>query len=177
MKKTSVPNAITLFRIILSFGLLLTDFRSVLFILLYLICGLTDVLDGCIARKTNSETLLGARLDSLADFIMCCMIIIIMIKQIQITTLIAAVILIVFAIRIVNAVLSKIKFNNISSIHTIANKLTGLLLFFCPITYSFLGDYLIIMTGFFAILSSVEELLISLTSTTLDVNRKSIFLK
>ena len=34
-----------------------------------MICGLSDVLDGIIARKTNTASSFGARLDTIADFI------------------------------------------------------------------------------------------------------------
>ncbi len=126
MKKVSIPNIITSARIFLSLGLLLIDFRSGLFIGGYLICGLTDVLDGYIARKTGTETLFGARLDSMADFFLSVMIIITVIKQNQVTVLMFVGIVIIFILRIGNVVLAKIKFKKIASIHTSANKLTGL---------------------------------------------------
>jgi len=177
MKKVYIPNIITSCRIFLSLGLLLIDFRSVLFILVYLICGLTDLLDGYIARRIGSETLLGAKLDSIADLFMSGMIIITVMKQNQITMLIFAGIIIVFILRIGNAVFSKIKFRKISLIHTIANKLTGLFFFFCPLVYTFWGNNLLIITGILAFLAAIEEFLIILTSKTLDLNKTSIFSK
>jgi len=39
------------------------------FLILYVICGLSDVLDGIIARKTNTTSNFGAKLDTIADFI------------------------------------------------------------------------------------------------------------
>ena len=177
MKKAYIPNMITSCRIVLSLSLLFIDFRSALFILIYLICGLTDLLDSYIARRTGSETPLGARLDSIADLFMCCMIIITMMKQNQINTLIFIGIIIVFVLKIGDAVFSKIKFGKISSIHTISNKLSGLLFFFCPLTYIFCGNNLLIITGILASLASIEEFLILFTSKSLDLNRKSILSK
>ena len=168
---------ITSCRIVLSLSLLFIDFRSILFILVYLICGLTDLLDGYIARRTDSETPFGARLDSIADLFMCCIIIITMMKQNQINTLIFIGILIVFVLKIWDAVFSKIKFGKIASIHTISNKLSGLLFFFCPLTYTLGGNNLLIITGIFASLASIEEFLIMFTSKSLDLNRKSILSK
>ena len=43
------------------------DFYTYLAFLLFIIAGLTDYLDGYIARRTNSETHLGALLDLIAD--------------------------------------------------------------------------------------------------------------
>lgn len=177
MKKVYIPNIITLSRIFLSLGLFFIDFRSVLFILVYLICGLTDLLDGYIARRTGSETLLGARLDSIADLFMSVMIIITVIKQNQVTMLIFIGIIIIFILRIGNTVFTKIKFRKISLIHTIANKLSGLFFFFCPLVYTFFGNNLLIITGILAFLASIEEFLIILTSKSLDLNRTSIFSK
>ena len=60
--------------------IILTSFQSSLFnyfsLLLFIIAGLTDYLDGYIARKTNTETPLGALLDLLADKLLVCIILI-----------------------------------------------------------------------------------------------------
>ncbi|MBL52086.1 MAG: CDP-diacylglycerol--glycerol-3-phosphate 3-phosphatidyltransferase [Candidatus Marinimicrobia bacterium] len=45
-------------------------------LILFLIAGLTDYLDGYVARKTNTETSLGALLDLLADKLLVCLILI-----------------------------------------------------------------------------------------------------
>jgi CDP-diacylglycerol--glycerol-3-phosphate 3-phosphatidyltransferase len=37
------------------------------FLTLYALCGLTDVADGIVARKTNTQSKTGARLDTIAD--------------------------------------------------------------------------------------------------------------
>ena len=175
MKKAYLPNSITVCRMVLSLGLLFLDFRSAAFIAAYLLCGLTDVLDGAIARRTGSETRLGARLDSIADFFLCGMIVVTIIKENQVNTPILIGIIIVFVLRVGNAVLSKLKFGRPESIHTVANKITGLLFFFCPLTYYFSGNSLLIVTGILAFLATAEESLILLTAKDLDLNRKSIF--
>ena len=38
------------------------------FYILYLFCGLTDMIDGAIVRKTGAVSKFGARLDTIADF-------------------------------------------------------------------------------------------------------------
>lgn len=42
----------------------------------YIICGITDMLDGFIARATHTTSQLGADLDSIADtiFVMVCLV-------------------------------------------------------------------------------------------------------
>ena len=175
MKKEQLPDLLTLCRIILSFYLLFLPYQSFCFVLLYLICGLTDIMDGYLARKLKAETRLGAQLDSLADLCMCVMIALTIIRQTHAFLLIIIVFCAVFMLRAGDALFSKFKFGNILSVHTIANKTAGVLLFFCPLTYAFSGNILLFLTGITAILASVEEFLILFKSNVLDINQKSIF--
>lgn len=62
-----LPNLLSIARIALA-GLLLIN-QQPLFSVCYLICGLTDVLDGFIARNYRLQTTLGSKLDSLGDFV------------------------------------------------------------------------------------------------------------
>ena len=74
----SVANFISAARILLTFTLILTKPLSAAFIIIYLFCGISDMLDGYIARKTGTTSKLGEKLDSLADFIMITVLIIIL---------------------------------------------------------------------------------------------------
>ena len=49
--------------------LLFLPLGSVRFLAVYTIAGLTDVLDGWLARKTGTASPFGARLDSIADLL------------------------------------------------------------------------------------------------------------
>ena len=55
---------------VLCLPLLLVDVMTVPFWVLYLIAGLTDMLDGFLARRWGVESKFGARLDSLADLVL-----------------------------------------------------------------------------------------------------------
>jgi phosphatidylglycerophosphate synthase len=177
MKKSYLPNSISFLRIVLSLYLLFIDFHGFDFIILYAICGLSDVADGLTARLMKCESNFGARLDSLADVFMTFMIIVVTIKQNIISMPILIVIIIILSMKIINGIISKIKFNKITSLHTIANKTTGLLLFFCPLAYNYLGDKLLIITCVMALISSIEEAIIFINSKMIDLNRKSLFIK
>lgn len=65
----NLPNLITLVRIgaIPLFLILLTDERYTEALVVFVVAGATDSLDGAIARLTNSHTALGAYIDPLAD--------------------------------------------------------------------------------------------------------------
>ena len=67
--KKQAANFITLNRIFGSILLLFFPVFSLGFYILYLFCGFTDMVDGTIARKTNTESAFGARLDTVADFV------------------------------------------------------------------------------------------------------------
>lgn len=64
-----VVNLITLLRILGTVGLLFFAANTTGFLILYLMTGCTDVLDGWLARKTGSTSEFGAKLDSIADLI------------------------------------------------------------------------------------------------------------
>ena len=69
-----LPNILSLLRIVGAIALLLSNVSSILFCMLYIVCGISDITDGCLARKLKCDTRTGALLDSLADFcfVVCC---------------------------------------------------------------------------------------------------------
>ena len=64
-----LPNCITLSRIILSITLLVIHTFSPMFFVVYTYCGVSDVLDGFLARKFSLSTENGAKLDSISDIV------------------------------------------------------------------------------------------------------------
>ena len=68
----SIINGLTISRILLGLPIILAlnNGSNDIFILLILIGGLTDFLDGYFARKYNHKSVLGAKLDPLADKIL-----------------------------------------------------------------------------------------------------------
>jgi len=70
-----LPNILSSLRMVGAFALLLlSNVSSILFEVLYIVCGISDIVDGWLARKLKCVTRTGALLDSLADicFIACC---------------------------------------------------------------------------------------------------------
>ena len=69
-----LPNDISAFRIAGSIGLLFCDVSGLPFWVLYALCGISDMVDGWLARKLHAETKAGAILDSVSDivFVACC---------------------------------------------------------------------------------------------------------
>ena len=67
--RLNVADIITFFRIAGTIPLAVLKPLSAEFFCLYALTGLTDVLDGFIARKTKTAGDFGARLDSIADLL------------------------------------------------------------------------------------------------------------
>ena len=124
-----LPNVLSVLRIAGSISLLFCDVKEWLFWTLYVLCGLSDILDGWLARKLHAESKSGSVLDSVADimFVGCCAIRLLPVLQIPVGLWTWAG-LIVF-IKMVNQVSALTFFKQICFPHTLANKLTGVLLF------------------------------------------------
>ena len=67
--KWNIADTITSVRMVASLFLLFLPLSSARFIALYTFTGLTDALDGWLARKTGTASDFGARLDSIADLL------------------------------------------------------------------------------------------------------------
>lgn len=174
-----VANMLTLLRIALSLLILAFLGDRTAACILFVSAGLTDLLDGIIARRTGTVSRLGARLDSAADLVMFGVMIACAVVWAG-TALWALVpwLVAVAVIRVGNLVIAALKFKMFAGIHTWGNKLTGLMIFAAFGVY-ILTDSLTALIPAVAVagLSALEEMLILLTSETLDLNRKSIFIK
>ena len=125
----NMPNVISALRIAGSIGLLFCNVTGWPFWTLYALCGISDMVDGWLARKLHAETKAGAILDSVADlsFVACCAIRLLPHLSIPSWLWIWAGIIVV--IKIVDQVSALVAFKRFCFPHTIANKLTGFLLF------------------------------------------------
>ena len=132
-----MANTLTISRILLSVLLLCMHPLSCSFYILYVICGLTDVVDGFIARKTGLASETGAKLDTAADFVfvVVCLIKLLPVIELPIHLLIWTVIIaLIKSINIISGFIVQKKF---VAVHTILNKVTGAMLFVLPLTVSF----------------------------------------
>lgn len=156
--KKYIANVITGSRILFSVPLLFIHPSSAWFYALYLFCGFTDMIDGAIARKTESVSKFGARLDTAADFIfmlVCCVRIL---PQINIHSCLWAWTILIALTKIFNIVLVLIRNKKLISMHTVLNKMTGAALFLLPLTLTFLeSTYSVAAICVLATVASVQE--------------------
>ena len=82
MSKMNLPNQLTIFRCILivPFVILLMNGFDLLSLAIFIIASLTDLLDGKIARKYNLVTNFGKFMDPIADKLLVCSALIILIQ-------------------------------------------------------------------------------------------------
>ena len=124
-----IPDLLSMSRIVLCLPLLMVDAMTVPFWVLYVIAGLTDILDGFLARRWGVESKLGARLDSLADFVFVLAVGYKLFPYMKLPTALWMMIGLIALVKMVNAICSYVVRHRIEYLHTKANKLTGFLLF------------------------------------------------
>ena len=124
-----LPNAISSLRVAGAVSLLIFDVKGWPFWTLYILCGLSDIVDGSLARKFHAESKAGAVLDSVADivFVACCATRLLPVLEIPAWLWIWAGAIVI--IKMVNQISALFVCKRFCFLHTVANKLTGLLLF------------------------------------------------
>jgi len=173
-----VPNCISFSRIVLSLVLIYIKPLSVAFYVIYIICGFSDMVDGFIARRMGTTSVLGERLDSIADMMMVVVLLVVLFPIINPSNKIIIWTIVIGIIRLTAMGVALIKYKTFASLHTYGNKISGLILFLLPIFISFIHtDVAMYIICVMASISAIEELIIQLTSSKLQVNIPSLFSK
>lgn len=174
----NMADSITTVRIVASLVLLLFPLNSVRFLAVYTLTGLTDALDGWLARKTGTAGEFGARLDSVADLLFYGILLFRLapvLRQrlpVAIWYAVAAILL----VRLAAYVTAVVKYHRFASLHTRMNKMTGGAVFLLP--YVLAASKGVIYSWavcFLAFAASVEELFIHLRQREYCADIKSMF--
>ena len=156
--KKHIANIITGSRIIFSLSLLFIPLSSAWFYALYLICGLSDMTDGTVARRMGSASEFGARLDTISGFVFMTAALIRFVPHLNIPTWLWIWIGLITTIKFCGAVWGFVRTKKIISPHTVLNKVTGLLLFLLPMTISFVDlTYTLPIVCTVATLAAIHE--------------------
>ena len=173
-----LANIITASRFVFAGLILWPEVFSTLFWVWYLCGGLSDLLDGPVARKLHQKSAFGAKLDSAADlvFIVCTAIAVLPHVAFPVWALIL--IGVIVTVRLTSYAIGWLKFRTYTAIHTWLNKATGILLFLFPVQLWLLGvDVACIVTCGVALPAAIEELILIIRSKELERDRKSLFIK
>ncbi len=170
-----LANIITASRFVFAVLLLWAKPFSTLFWAWYVCGGVSDILDGPVARKLNQQSDAGAKLDSIADFvfILCAGFAVVRSAVVPFWVLIWAGIIAI--VRLSAYGVGYHKYRTFSALHTVLNKAVGALIFTFPVLFRLLGISIAcgIICGV-AFVSAIEELIITIRSKELDRNQKSL---
>ena len=116
------------------------------------------MVDGTVARKTNSISEFGTRFDSVADFIFLAVSLIKFLPLINIQRWLGILIIVIAIIKIGHLIWGFIRKKKLISLHTIMNKVTGALLFLFPLTLYFIEiKYSAVVVCAIATFSAIQE--------------------
>ena len=158
MLKKYIANIITSCRILCSILMLFFSVFSAQFYILYLFCGFSDMIDGTVARKSNTVSEFGTRFDTVADFIFVAIAMIKFLPLIHIPSWLCIWIVVIAIIKISSVVWGFIQKKKLMSLHTIMNKTTGVLLFLLPLTLTLVElKYSYVVVCLVATFSAIQE--------------------
>lgn len=161
----TLPNFITSLRIVGTLALLPIEPLSKLFFVVYTLTGITDVLDGFVARLTGSCSAFGAKLDSISDLLFygVMLIRIFPVMWVRLPAEIWFAVGCIMVIRVISYTVAAKKTGEFASLHTYMNKFTGFAVFCVP--YVILQPFAVPVCSavcLIAALASGEELMIHL---------------
>ena len=153
-----IANIITGSRIVFSIALLFFPPLSSAFYVLYAAAGLTDMIDGTVARKTNTVSSFGAKLDTIADYIFAVVCLIKLMRVLDIAAWMWIWIGGIALIKIINIISGVVLHKKLTAVHSVMNKVTGALCFLLPLTLSFIElKYSAIVVCSIATFAAIQE--------------------
>lgn len=170
----TLPNCITALRIVGTLALLIIEPMSAAFFAIYILTGITDVLDGFLARLTGSVTAFGAKLDSAADLLFygVMLVRIFPVMWVRLPVEIWFAVGAILVIRVISYSVAASKTGQFASLHTNMNKFTGFAVFCVP--FVILQPFAVPVCSsvcLIAALASAEELMIHLREKTIKTTK------
>jgi len=157
--------------------MLLTPFELP-FMIIYVMAGVSDMIDGPLARKYNVTSQLGATLDASADILLILIVVFRILPLIEFSSWLVVWIAIVIIIKALSSVVGYIRHKRFILLHTYLNKFFVVVLFLFPIFYLFVEtDILIIVLLAIATIAFLEDIYINSTSIEVDLDEKGILFK
>ena len=153
-----MANIITGIRIICSIALVFFPAFSPAFYTLYIVAGISDMIDGVVARKMGTVSEFGTKLDTAADFILVVVCLIKLIPIIHVPKWLIIWIIVIAVIKAINLISGYVTRIEIVVLHTVMNKVTGILLFVLPLTLTFIDlKYSRAVISTLATFSAIQE--------------------
>ncbi len=176
----TLPNLITALRLVGTIAMLFIEVFSMNFYVVYTLSGISDVLDGAVARATGTSTEFGKKMDSFADLLFYFVMLVRVFPALYevfpewLWIMITAAI----GLRFVIYIFVAFRYRRFASLHTYMNKIGSFGVFTIP--YLIRLPHAVKSCGFVALvglLANIEEFLIHITTQVYQNGRKSIFQK
>lgn len=167
--KRNMANIVTMMRIVLSFPLLMLEPLSLTFYIIYGLCGLSDMADGFVARRTNAVSRFGERLDSIADIVFVAACLCKLLPLIDLARWLYVWVAAIAVIKVVNVFIGYVRAHSFVPVHSMMNKLTGFILFLFPY---FIGTVEVTLAAsivcLFASVAAIQECFVMIKTNSLD---------
>ena len=121
MTVITLANGITLLRILCSLALLFCMPLSLPFYALFTAAGLSDIFDGRIARKMNTVTKFGAKLDTFADIVFAAVVLIKFLPILKLPLWMIVWVGMIALIKLVNIVIGFVRNHTLTAVHSVIN--------------------------------------------------------
>jgi CDP-diacylglycerol--glycerol-3-phosphate 3-phosphatidyltransferase len=168
-----VPNILSVSRIFLALTLLFIPALSPLFLIIYTLAGITDMIDGPIARKFNVTSNLGANLDGMADYIFAIVAVVRIVPVLELNTLSIVIIVWAISLKAIGLIVGYVNFRQLSLVHTYGNKSGAVLLLLFPLFQVAVNENIVVLfLGAYATMFLLEEVAINavLPEPTRNIN-------
>ena len=153
-----IANTITFCRILFSILMLFFPAFSGSFYACYIIAGITDMIDGTVARKLGTSSQFGEKLDTVADFVFAAAALFKLLPVMKISMTIWIWTGFIAVIKLINIISRFVVQKRFVTVHSLANKITGAVLFVLPLTLSLIDDsYSAIFVCLAATFAAIQE--------------------
>ena len=171
-----IANILSTLRIVIASILLWYGDITAEFLRLFCLAGITDLLDGPIARLTKSVSELGSKLDTCGDVLTYAAIAKMLLLKEKIKKKYFAIAVCAGVALLISAFIGLKRFGTFFFIHTISGKLLGFSCFLLPFS-SFMNtlDFLLPVICLLLIVLAFESLIIQAKSTIPNPDTKSVF--
>ena len=153
-----IANILTSCRILGSILLLFFPVLSLPFYILYLLCGFSDMIDGTVARKTNSASQFGSGLDTIADLVFVVAAMVNLLPALHLPRWLWIWGGVIAMIKLANIVWGFVRSKKLVAYHSALNKTAGLLCFLLPLTLQLIEPtYSFAVVCIIATIAAIQE--------------------
>ena len=153
-----IANILTSCRILGSILLLFFPVFSLPFYILYLLCGFSDMIDGTVARKTNSASQFGSGLDTIADLVFVVAAMCKLLPALHLPRWLWIWGGVIAIMKLANIVWGFVRSKKLVAYHSALNKTVGLLCFLLPLTLQLIEPtYSFAVVCIIATIAAIQE--------------------